>query len=652
MSNNLIGNSSDSHFIGKITVGTSTVDTAGLIDLAVTSIKLADNAVTPAKIHDSVAGDGLQISGLDQSIEVAVDDSSIVIEDDVLQVAEGGITTDKILDSSVTNDKLDKSEIPWSGFAASDEDMDAGTFIIHNVSDPVDDLDAANKQYVDTKLSTGFSPTQTVWSGGGSNVYGSLLREDGQLFSWGLNGSWGQAGIGSRSSRVIFPSRVQIPYGQSVTLFSRGFQHSIAVVEDVDGNQFLYTWGRNLRGELGVGDTVSRTVPTLVDTSSLLEEGSSSSSSSSSVGAERIIKVIAPAYSEDLARCSYFLTDHGRMYACGYNAWGQCGDGTTTLRSSFVLVATPSSVTDFFIHDFWADNYNLYVMADGIVSSTPHLRAGFACGINNNGQLCDNTTVNRSTLVPMTTTEGGNPIIQGVEKFLSLNQYDNVLRTVYCIVENGNLYGAGHAGSNKIPGIVTSTTERLAEIQVDSPKKMVIDVCAAGGGDGSAIALTSLGTVYGWGGNTQRELGFAAAGSVSSPTRLYINGEAGNLMENVSIIYGVPSQKNANLYVVTSTGEFYSSGNGGNVSGLGRDPLNVGVASDNFFGLVTLPELVTSIDSCTDYTNNQGGITVFVITETGRCLNFGRNQHFQAGHPQIEIYQHIDTPTYLPTPGM
>jgi hypothetical protein len=65
------------------------------------------------------------------------------------------VTTAKIADAAVTNAKLDKANIPLSGFAAAAADVDLGTsFKLINVLDPTLAQDAATKNYVDTALNS------------------------------------------------------------------------------------------------------------------------------------------------------------------------------------------------------------------------------------------------------------------------------------------------------------------------------------------------------------------------------------------------------------------------------------------------------------------------------------------------------------------
>src|SRR5690606_33898086 len=51
--------------------------------------------------------------------------------------------------NAVTNDKLDKANIPLSGFGAAADNIDIGANRLTNVADPTDPQDAATMAYVD-----------------------------------------------------------------------------------------------------------------------------------------------------------------------------------------------------------------------------------------------------------------------------------------------------------------------------------------------------------------------------------------------------------------------------------------------------------------------------------------------------------------------
>ena len=182
--------------VGKIT-GFNVVDgtingTLDIQDGSITGSKLQDDSVNNFIIDASVAGNGLfqnptgalevdifQLSGtgelnsqgtiditgnnttaLFNSVSIDVADNAITqerIADNAVgtdEIINDAVTTIKILDQSITNAKLDKANIPLSGFEAAAADIDIGNNRLINIADPIDQQDAATRNYVDTQLAT------------------------------------------------------------------------------------------------------------------------------------------------------------------------------------------------------------------------------------------------------------------------------------------------------------------------------------------------------------------------------------------------------------------------------------------------------------------------------------------------------------------
>ena len=78
----------------------------------------------------------------------------------------------------------------------------------------------------------------------------------GYFYSWGVNAD-GQLGLGNTTSRS---SPVQVGALTNWSRVSAGSLHSLAV--KTDGT--LWAWGRNFSGQLGLGDTASRLSPVQV----------------------------------------------------------------------------------------------------------------------------------------------------------------------------------------------------------------------------------------------------------------------------------------------------------------------------------------------------------------------------------------------------
>ncbi len=96
----------------------------------------------------SITNDGTLTIANDAVNSAKIDDGTIIGDD----IDNDAITTVKILDANITNAKLDKGNIPLSGFGAAATDIDLGTNKLINVVDPTDPQDAATRNYVDTSI--------------------------------------------------------------------------------------------------------------------------------------------------------------------------------------------------------------------------------------------------------------------------------------------------------------------------------------------------------------------------------------------------------------------------------------------------------------------------------------------------------------------
>lgn len=88
---------------------------------SITDDNVASNAaISPAKIATSIAGDGLGRNGSTGVLSVTVDDSTLEISADTVQVKDGGITLDKLATSTINSLMPTGSLIPYAGSTAPD----------------------------------------------------------------------------------------------------------------------------------------------------------------------------------------------------------------------------------------------------------------------------------------------------------------------------------------------------------------------------------------------------------------------------------------------------------------------------------------------------------------------------------------------------
>jgi hypothetical protein len=188
--------------------------------------------------------------------------------------------------------------------------------------------------------------------------------------TWGMN-SEGQLGDNTQTSRS---SPVQtITYGanwKSVACDGEGFNAAIKT----DGT--LWTWGRNYLGQLG--------------------DNTSYNSSKSSP-----VQTIAFGTNWKQVSCGYghaaAIKTDGTLWTWGQNYYGELGDNTIIMKSSPVqTVAGGTNWKQVSCGDF--DAHTAAIKTDGTL---------WVWGKNNQGQLCDNTTTNRSSPI-QTITFGTN----------------------------------------------------------------------------------------------------------------------------------------------------------------------------------------------------------------------------------------------------
>jgi YD repeat-containing protein len=151
------------------------------------------------------------------------------------------------------------------------------------------------------------------------------VKTDGTLWAWGYNG-FGELGDGTTTQRV---TPVQVGTDTRWASVAAGQWHTVAV--KTDGT--LWAWGNNSYGQLGDGTTTQRHAPVQVgiDTNWASVAGS-----------------VAAGYGHTVAT----KTD-GTLWAWGYNASGQLGNGTTTQRVTPMQVGTDThwaSVAAGFYH--------------------------------------------------------------------------------------------------------------------------------------------------------------------------------------------------------------------------------------------------------------------------------------------------------------
>ena len=291
-----------------------------------------------------------------------------------------------------------------------------------------------------------------------------------------------------------------------------------ALIENGNGGRELYSWGYNGYGQLGQGDTSNRAVPTLVSFNQATNG--------------RIIEIWATGGNNGQL---YVLTDFGRLYACGYNGYGQLGDGSTTNRTSLVLVKDWSADNrriERFICSGGQTASSLYVIATNISNNEREL---WSWGYNAYGQLGHNHT--QAVTFPIRVNTGG---------------YSGVTGTVTTIAGAGTTVG-------------TAFTD-VYDVWANGPTYIASSYISVGSSVGLTTALAT-----GYHGYRNLSLGLDNTTNRSIFTGMQINDgtQLTNLID-VQSATGTAAGPWVNILARRYNGEWYAGGYNNSRSGIGH----------------------------------------------------------------------------------
>jgi len=199
------------------------------------------------------------------------------------------------------------------------------------------------------------------------------------------------------------------------------------------------------------------------------------------------------------------------LKACGYNEWGQLGDGTITQRTTPI---TPLSVPGGDIVDI--AGFGGSPLTVNALESNGDL---WAWGYNELGQVGDGTITNRATPIVVTT---------GVQKLFSdgMTSHSYGYYTQSFIRKADGLYACGHnAGGYCGLGHVTTPITTHTKV----PLYLADDEYVDNMGHYTTfdqirivIAVTNKGNLFAWGGNTNYGVGGNTTNNVLVPIQCTI----------------------------------------------------------------------------------------------------------------------------------
>ena len=376
----------------------------------------------------------------------------------------------------------------------------------------------------------GDNANNPIISVAGGEYHSIALAADGSVYAFGYNGH-GQLGDNTTTDRATPIKVLKGAYSGTTYLgdnannpiisFMAGQNHSIAIA--ADGS--VYAFGLNVWGQLGDNTTTSRATPINV------LKGAYSGTTYLGDNANNPIISLAAGSDHTTA-----LAADGSVYAFGWNAYGQLGDNTTTSRATPIKVLKGAYSGTAYLGD--NANNPIISVVDGWAQSIALAADGsvYAFGLNNYGQLGDNTTTDRATPIQVlkgaysgTTYLGdnaNNPIIS----FMAGENHNIALAA------DGSVYAFGRNNYGQLGD--NTTTNRATPINVlkgaysgttylgDNVNNPIISFA---GGYKHNIAIAADGSVYAFGYNGYGQLGDNTTADRATPIQVLGVGGTGFL---------------------------------------------------------------------------------------------------------------------------
>jgi alpha-tubulin suppressor-like RCC1 family protein len=311
-------------------------------------------------------------------------------------------------------------------------------------------------------LSGGAQPVTQIAGGGYQSIF---LKSDGSLWAMGYN-AFGQLGDGTYNS-TNYPE--QIVVASNATAIAAGFNHSLFL--KCDGS--LWAMGDNTYGELGDGTN---------------DSGNYNTNRPEQIVASNVT-AIATGQSYSL-----FLKSNGSLWAMGYNAYGQLGDGTFGGFSFYTN--RPEQIVASNVTAIAAGRYHtLFLKSDGSL---------WAMGYNNFGQLGDGT-YNKTNLPEQI-------VASNVTAIAAAQNHSLFLKS------DGSLWAMGYNAYGQLGDGTTINKTNLPEQIVSN------NVTAITGGEFHSLFLKSDGSLWAMGYNLDGELGDGTYNGTNRPEQIVTGG--------------------------------------------------------------------------------------------------------------------------------
>lgn len=365
-------------------------------------------------------------------------------------------------------------------------------------------------------VSTAYAQTPMMRAG---QFHSLFLKQNGTVWVAGKNQfDYGQLGLGA-TEQALTPEMVM----DESKFVAAGQYHSLVIKNDGT----VWAWGNNEHGQLCLGDSANRNVPTQLPLTDVVWAG-------------------AGAYH------SLFLLANGTVWACGANSQGQLGIGNEPEQLSPVQV--PTSDVRIIATTLY---HSVMVKNDGSV---------WTWGDNNWGQLGVGV-VGGDEYTPQQV------VFEGVVQMVSAGH-----GATFAVLADGTVWAwgnntMGELGQGTIPDPNSSEATSLIPLQVS----VLTDIVDVSAGDVHILAKNSAGQIYGWGFNQGGQLGNGVATEQSIATPVLTD------LTSVSEI----STSTFSSFALRDDGSVWAWGTGsegqlgvGNTTNVNPSPVEVGDSAD------------------------------------------------------------------------
>jgi len=315
------------------------------------------------------------------------------------------------------------------------------------------------------------------------------VRTDGTLWTWGYNNN-GQLGYAGGTGA---PAQVGMDIDWKSA--STGAYTDGGFTAALKTNGTLWTWGDNAVGQLGLGDTTDRGVPTQVGT----DTGWTAVACSDGVG-DRGRQIYGDPYTKDDHVLA--LKSDGTLWAWGANDYGQLGDGTTGRSTTPRQVGTDADWKAIAA----GDDFSAALKADGTL---------WTWGRGQSGQLGHGGTPGPSTmlLTPAKVVTGSG--VDTFDAFACGSGRDSSF--MLAVKTDGTLWGWGKNYAGELGQGLSGFDTFPSPVLVDGATDWRSVACGGSYGDNFSIAVKDSGRLWTFGGNYRGTLGNGDYVSLYSP---------------------------------------------------------------------------------------------------------------------------------------